>query len=99
MRVRGISITAATVLASATIAHAVDLTLSPASSLVAAPVKGVSSVDLAPPEGVEVTPMRSRPAYEVVGGRPVGTSARLPDLGPLPQFNPVSVSYCASETM
>ncbi|MCV9965127.1 hypothetical protein OIU34_24930 [Pararhizobium sp. BT-229] len=83
--------------ASAGAAGAVDLTLQRISSIAPIPVGHVTKEEMAPPPGVTATPIKERPAYEVVGARQAETGS-LPRTVPVPVFNPVSVSFCLSDS-
>jgi hypothetical protein len=72
---------------------AVDLTISTAPSVRAAPTASVSRNELAPPAGVTQAPARQRPAYAVVNTRQVGQPTLVGKV-PFPIFNPAPVSFC-----
>ncbi|MBY3151214.1 hypothetical protein HFO56_02185 [Rhizobium laguerreae] len=80
------------------LAGAVDLTLQKIAPIAPVPVGGVTKLEMAPPPGIALTPAPARPAYEVIAARQAGSSSlNLPKSIPVPQFNPVSVSYCQSD--
>jgi hypothetical protein len=82
------------------LAGAVDLTLQRIAPIAPMPVGGVTKVEMAPPPGISVTPDRPRPAYEVIGARQVYAPSRnQPKSIPVPQFNPVSVSFCQADNL
>ena len=73
-------------------AYAVELTVSPASSLSAVPVTSVGRTEIPLIEGTVIAPPR-RPASYAVEGRDAGLPVRVP----VPVFNHARVSFCPSE--
>ena len=79
-------------------AHAVELSLSKASSIEAAPAGTVERMEMAPLEGYPIEPSRPRPKLtsEISNPRQV-EGARRPIKAPVPESNPARVSFCPSE--
>nr|WP_250807709.1 hypothetical protein [Neorhizobium tomejilense] len=82
-----------------TAASAVDLSISRVSSIAPVPTGTVTRTEMAPPEGMLAAPARQRPVYEVTDFKQAGSGATVSLRNvPRPEFNPLKVSYCASET-
>jgi len=79
---------------SAASGHAGTFTIEPASPLLAVPSGTVARSAAAPIPGVEIAPERSGPppAYAPEYGR--GYASRAVGQVPVPEFNPVSASWC-----
>jgi hypothetical protein len=76
-------------------AGAVDLSLSPASSLSAAPIDPVSRNTMAPPEGFTESAPKARPAYSIENTRYVSGESKRIEV--VPNFNPLKVYFCQGD--
>lgn len=75
-------------------AAAGTFTIEPASSLPAVPSGVVSRSSMEPIPGTEVAPERTGPPPAYAPEYGSRSAARMPGTAPVPEFNPVSVSWC-----
>ena len=100
MRVSVCVVAVGLVISSSSPSHAVELTVSPASSLEAVPAGRVDRAEMSPPEGVDASTGDEPIFTHFTRQKRAETASTAPFPGriPIPEFNPVSVSYCTVET-